>query len=146
MLIGLALAFLLIPTFGIMGVIVGTVVSRIPSLFLGLHWIWKHYNAKTDWASSIMVVAASGIAAVITHLFLAFFVTAVLFKLVAGGIVFVLAYIVVAPSIGAIVQDDITNLRVMLSGLGFISKLANIPLLIIEKVAKLVFALKNRNR
>lgn len=135
LLIGLPLAFLLIPNLGIIGVILGTLFAGIPSMFLGLHWIWKHYKVTADWGSSAKIFVASTIAAATTYLFLNFLHTVEWLKLITGGIVFLTVYIIVAPSIGAIVQDDITNLRAMLSGLGFISKIANLPLSVAEKVA-----------
>jgi len=142
LLIGLPLSFLLIPNLGIIGVILGTLFAGIPSMFLGLHWIWKHYKVTADWGSSAKIFAASTIAAATTYLFLNFLHTVEWLKLITGGIVFLTAYIIVAPSIGAIVQDDITNLRAMLSGLGFISKIANLPLSVAEKVAGISSARK----
>jgi len=120
LLIGLPLAFLLIPNLGIIGVILGTLFAGVPSMFLGLHWIWKHYKVTADWGSCAKIFVASTIAAATTYLFLNFLNTVEWLKLITGGIVFLTTYIIVAPSIGAIFQDDITNLRAMLSGLGFI--------------------------
>ena len=142
LLIGLPLAFLLIPNLGIIGVILGTLFSGIPSMFLGLHWIWKHYKVTADWGSSAKIFVASTIAAATTYLSLNFLNTVEWLNLIAGGIVFLTAYILVAPSIGAIIQDDITNLRAMLSGLGFISTIANLPLGVAEKVAEISSARK----
>jgi hypothetical protein len=56
-----------------------------------------------------------------------------------GLLIFLGAYCISAPLIGAIVQDDITNLRGMLSGLGFISKIFDVALGILEKVAAFSF-------
>ena len=142
LLIGLPLALLLIPNLGIVGVIVGTVLAGLPSMFLGLHWIWKHYKVTADWRSSARIFVASTIAAATTYLCLNFLDTVEWLKLITGGIVFLTIYIIVAPSIGAIVQDDINNLRAMLSGLGFISTIANLPLSIAEKIAGISSARK----
>jgi hypothetical protein len=46
-------------------------------------------------------------------------------------------YLTMAPTIGAINQADISNLKTMFSGLGVISKLLNIPLATMEKLSKL---------
>ncbi len=140
--IGLPLAVLLIPNLGIAGVIVGPLLAGIPSMFLGLHWIWKRYKVTVDWGSSARIFVASTIAAATTYLSLNFLDTVEWLRLITGGIVFLTAYIVVAPSIGAIVQDDISNLRAMLSGLGFISTIANLPLGVAERVAGIVSARK----
>jgi len=137
LLIGLPLAFLLIPNLGIVGVILGTLLAGLPSMFLGLHWIWKRYNVTVDWGSSVRIFVASTIAAATTYLSLNFLNTVEWLRLITGGVVFLTIYIIVAPSIGAIVQDDISNLRAMFSGLGIISTIANLPLGVAEKVARI---------
>ena len=50
--IGFPLSLLLIPKFGIIGLITTTLVSGIPSLIIGLWWIKKHFTATIDWSSS----------------------------------------------------------------------------------------------
>jgi O-antigen/teichoic acid export membrane protein len=132
--IGLPLAFLLIPTLGITGVILGSIFTGLPSMFLGLHWLWKRYEAKADFKSSTKIFTASAIAAIATYLFLTFLNVADWIELAIGGTIFLVAYILTAPIIGAINQSDINNLRAMLSGLGIISKLINIPLALAERV------------
>jgi O-antigen/teichoic acid export membrane protein len=137
--IGLPLAFLLIPTLGITGVILGSIFAGLPSMFLGLHWLWKHYEAKADFKSSTKIFIASAIAAIATYSFLTFLSVADWIELAIGGTIFLAAYILTTPIIGAINQSDINNLRTMLSGLGIISKLINIPLALAERVANLHF-------
>jgi hypothetical protein len=56
--------------------------------------------------------------------------------IVTGGALFLATYLTVAPLIGAINQTDINNLRAMFSGLGIISKLLEIPLILMEKLLK----------
>ena len=131
---GVALAFLLIPAFGILGVIVGPLLAGIPSLLWGLHWIWKHYKVKVDFKSSTRIFVASAIAAITAYLSLNFLAAAEWIRLVGGGIIFVAVYLFAIPMTGAVSQIDINNLRAMFSGLGIISKLMNIPLVILEKI------------
>jgi O-antigen/teichoic acid export membrane protein len=131
--LGAPLAFTLIPALGIVGVILTPLIAGIPSLVWGLYWIWKHYTVKADYKSSARILAASAIAAIITYLFLSFINTIEWIQLAIGGTVFLTAYILVAPIIGAITPTDINNLRSMFSGLGIISKLVNIPLTVSEK-------------
>jgi O-antigen/teichoic acid export membrane protein len=132
-LFGLPLAFLLIPTLGIIGVILGN-LAGIPSVVWGLSWIWKQYKVKADFESSAKIFVASMVAAATTYLFLNFIDAAEWIRLTTGGIIFLAVYIVTAPLIGAITKSDIYNLRTIFSGLGFISKLINIPLGLIEKI------------
>jgi len=140
---GLPLAFILIPPLGIVGVILGLLFAGLPSTFWGLYWTWKHYGAKADLKSSAKIFAASAIAATSTYLCLIFFNTAEWIRLIVGATVFLSMYIFTAPLIGAVSKSDINNLRTMLSDLGVISKLVNIPLTLMEKVAN-VFSSKSK--
>jgi len=103
-------------------------------MFLGLHWIWKHYGTKADFKSSAKIFIASAIAAILAYFPLNFLNIADWITLITGGIIFLATYILAAPTIGAINQSDINNLRAMLSGLGIISKLMNIPLTLAERL------------
>lgn len=135
--IGLPLGFLLIPMFGITGMILGLIFSGLPSMIWGLFWAWKHHNAKADFKSSARILAASSIATIITYALLHFVVLAEWIRLATGLVIFLAVYIFTAPMIGAITRSDIDNLRAMLSGLGTISRLLNLPLIIVERVCNL---------
>jgi len=137
--LGIPLAFLLIPTLGIVGVILTSLSAGLPSMFCGLYWIWKRYEAKADFQSSTKIFIASAIAAMTTYLSLNFLNTADWMRLITGGVIFLAVYVLTAPAIGAINQNDINNLRTMLSGLGIISKLINIPLSVAEKVTRICY-------
>jgi O-antigen/teichoic acid export membrane protein len=136
-LIGVPLAFLLIPSMGITGVIIGPVIAGAPSLFLSLYFVWKHYEIKLDFKASTKIFLASSLATAIVYLFLNFFTVAYWLKLAAGLILFITVYLHSAPLIGAINQVDVSNLRALLSGLGIISKLLETPLTLMEKILKL---------
>ena len=134
--IGLPLGAVLIPMFGITGLIIASVIAGLPSMFWGLYWIWKHYKAKADFESSAKILAASAIAAVLAYLPMVFLNTANWIKLIIGLIIFLAAYIFGAPMIGAVSLTDINNLRTMFSSMSIISKIINIPLKAAEKAAQ----------
>ena len=131
--IGVPIAFLLIPQFGIFGVILASLTAGLPGWFVGLYWLWKHYGTKVDFQSSGKILLASSIAAIITYLFQSFFVAAAWMVLITGVMLFLAIYLIVLPLIGAINQTDVNNLRAMFSGLGIVSKLIEIPLTLVEK-------------
>ena len=137
--IGIPLAFTLIPTLQVVGVIICILVSGLPGMFIGLRWIWKHYGTKADFSSSTKIFAASSLSALATYTLVNIFTAAAWAKLALGLILFIAVYLVVVPLIGAINQGDINNLRSMFSGLGVLSKLLNIPLSIMEKPLKIRF-------
>ena len=137
MLIGLPLAFLLIPPFGILGMIIGILVSGIPSMTWGLYWVWKHHQAKAELRPSAKIFTASALAAIASFLTTTLLHTAAWIQLVLGLAVFLLIYVLGAPMIGAIYQSDIDALRHMFSSLGIVSKIINIPLKAAEKAAQI---------
>jgi O-antigen/teichoic acid export membrane protein len=134
--IGLPLGVFLIPTFGIIGLIIASIVAGLPGTFWVLYWIWKHYRARANFQSGAKIFAASVIAAVLAYLPAAFLNTANWIKLIIGLIIFLTVYILGAPIIGAVSLPDINNLRAMFSGMGTISKIINVPLRAAEKAAQ----------
>ena len=134
--IGAPTAFLVIPPLGILGVVITTTVTGIPSLIIGLYWTWKHYEAKADLYNSAKIFLAAAITGVITYMFLTLANTASWILLIAGATVFLVVYILSISLVGAVNQMDIDNLRVMFSELGLISKLLRILLTLIEKTIK----------
>jgi PST family polysaccharide transporter len=136
LIISIPVAFLLVPSLGIIGFIVGLQVSAFPSAFIALYIIWKRYGAKVDISGSVKILLASGLATVIVYLFLIFFTAPYWVLLVAGFIIFLAVYLISVPLVGAVNQSDINNLRTMFSGIGIISRLLEIPLKIIEKLLK----------
>jgi len=137
LLIGVPLGFVLIPMFGVTGVILGSLFSGLPSMFWALYWIWKHYQTKADLISSAKILSASGLAAFIAYASVNIVSLAEWIRLTIGVTVFLAGYISIAPLIGAITKNDIASLRAMFSNLGIVSRVLNIPLIVVEKIAVL---------
>ena len=135
--IAIPVAFLFVPALGIIGMIIGLAAAALPSTFIGLYQIWKRYGAKADFGASARILLASSLATGAVYLFLYSFSAASLVLLVLGSIIFVAVYLISVPLVGAINQSDVFNLRTMLSGLGIISRLLEIPLKIIERLLKM---------
>jgi O-antigen/teichoic acid export membrane protein len=148
--IGIILAFFLIPNFGIFGAVIGSIVGAllagVPSLVWGLHWIWKHYEAKAELGSSLKILAASVLAAIVSFLTTIVLQTHAWIQLVIGTAIFLITYILAAPLIGAVTQSDIDTLRIMFSGLGAVSKIVNVPLRVAERAAKFKSANKKAGK
>jgi lipopolysaccharide exporter len=126
--VGVPFALLLIPSFGIPGLIAVSILAGVPSAVIGLHWIWKHYKTKVDYGNSLKILLASGFAALMTYTFLILFNGAPWMMLAVGGMIFLAVYLIAIPFVGAIAESDIHTLRALLSGLGPVSKLLEIPL------------------
>jgi hypothetical protein len=106
-------------------------------MFWALYWIWKHYQTKADLISSAKILSASGLAAFIAYASVNIVSLAEWIRLTIGVTVFLAGYISIAPLIGAITKNDIASLRAMFSNLGIVSRVLNIPLIVVEKIAVL---------
>jgi O-antigen/teichoic acid export membrane protein len=132
--IGLPLSTILVPRFGITGLISTTLVAGIPSLFIGIWWIRKHFAVTVDWTSSTKIFLASAIAAAVTYVTASQLDLHYWTKLAIGGMIFLVTYLTSAPLIQAVNQTDINNLREMVSGLGPLSSIFNLLLNFMEKL------------
>jgi stage V sporulation protein B len=134
--VSIPLAFLLIPPLGIIGLIIGSQVSSLPVMFIGIYLSWKRYSVKVSFLSSAKILIASTLAGITVYAFLALFTFAYWILFVVGSFLFVGVYLISAPLLGAVSKTDIKNLRTMFSSLGIISKLLEIPLTIMEKILR----------
>jgi O-antigen/teichoic acid export membrane protein len=131
---GVVLAFLLVPTLGVIGLIITTVFDGVPGLIISLYWVKTHYDATVDWVSSAKILASSGLAGGIT-----FFVLSPLslnhwFKLILGLVVFAAVFILILIAIRALKKPDLENLRLMASELGPLTGVTNRILNILERL------------
>lgn len=135
--IGVPLALLLIPQFGIPAVVFVDIVDTFPGLLILLYKARKSYNVTIDFMASAKIFFASLFAGAVTYAFLSFFIAPAPVMLTAGTLIFLLTYLICAPLFRAIDKTDLSNLRSMFSGLGLVSKALEIPLTIMEKSMKI---------
>ena len=135
--IGIPLSLILIPSMGIIGLVLTIIIAGKPSLAIGIYWARRKYNVKIDINSSMRIFIASTIAAMASFLAINFTAYANWIELTIGTLTFAATYLLATPTIGAINKSDINNLKTMFSGLGALSKLINIPLNFMEKLPNL---------
>jgi O-antigen/teichoic acid export membrane protein len=137
LIMSILLSFLLVPSLGIIGIIIGTPTAGLPSTAIALYLIWKRYGTKADFGESAKILLASVLSTITVYLFLTFFTAPFWVLLVAGGILFLSVYLISVPLVGAINEADVNSLRGMFSGSSLISRLLEIPLKIFEKLLKM---------
>nr|MDO8046141.1 oligosaccharide flippase family protein [Candidatus Baldrarchaeota archaeon] len=135
--IGIPLSLILIPSMGIIGLILTIIIAGKPSLAMGIYWVRRKYNVRLDIESSMRILTASAIAATASFLAINFTAYANWIELTIGTLTFAATYLLATPTTGAINKSDINNLKTMFSGLGALSKLINIPLNFMEKLPNL---------
>ena len=144
--IGVPLALILIPWAGINGMIIGLLISGIPGLLIYLYIAWKKYQVKVDYRSSAKIFLSSLLSALVVYVCLTVFSFSNWIALAAGLPLFLVIYLASVLLSSVIKQNDINNLRAMFLGMGFVSKILEIPLKIMEsfirKLPKLTFKRK----
>jgi stage V sporulation protein B len=131
---GIVLAFLLVPTFGVVGLIITTIFDGVPGLWISLKWIRKHYDANVDWISSAKITASSVAAGGTAYFAISFLSLGNGLKLLIGLAVFFAVFLLVAIAIRVLRKWDIYNLRAMTSELGPLTKIINKILNLLEKM------------
>jgi O-antigen/teichoic acid export membrane protein len=134
---GVPLAFLLVPSLGMNGLIIGIPVAGVPAVLIALYLAWKRYGAVIDFRVSLRILLASVIAGVATYLLLSVLSMAEWVRLVAGFVLFLAVFLTIAPLVGAVGSSDVSILRTISCKLGIVSRLLEIPLAIMEKTLKI---------
>jgi O-antigen/teichoic acid export membrane protein len=122
--------------YAVIGGILAIMVSTIPGMVWGLIWLWKNYHVRADFKNSGKIFAASAISSVAAGVSLFVINAPWVVLLVISALIFVVAYLISAPLIGAVNRVDLDNLKLMCSGLGIVSKILDIPLVFMRKICK----------
>ena len=132
--IGIPVGYVGIIYFGVLGLIITSLITGLPSLIWGLLFVRKTYGVSVDWLSSAKILVASSIAASVTFGAISIFSFSSLVELVLGTAIFMM---VLVPSIllfKSVSRSDIANLRGMVRGLGAVGRLFSRVLGVLEKI------------
>jgi len=132
--IGFPMSLILIPRFGIIGLIATSLIAGVPSLILGLRWVRINFDATVDWVSSAKILLSSVIAAAITYIILSQLSYSDWIELIVGTVIFLFAFIAAAAVTGTMNKSDSDNLREISKDLGPLHHLINLLLNIIQKL------------
>jgi len=134
---GITLAVLLVPTFGVVGLIITTIFDGVPGLFISLYWVKKHYDAAIDWASSAKILISSVASGAIAYYALSFVRLSSWPKLILGLAVFAAAFLLTLIATRTLRKPDIDNLRSMTNELGPLTNIIDKILKILERLMNL---------
>ena len=132
--IGFPLSFVLVSQFGIIGLIVTTIIVGLPSLFLSLGFIKKNFGVSIDWVSSLKIVFSSVAAGVLTYVAISLSPFSSPIQLVMGVIIFVIAFLLLAVITRTVNKTDLGNIREIVNALGPLRKPLTIVLNLIERL------------
>ena len=136
--IGFPLSFILISQFGIIGLIVTTIIVGLPSYILSLRFIKRKFGVSIDWASSTKIVFSSTAAGALTYATILLLPFNSPIKLVIGLIIFVIAFVIIAVITRTLTKSDLGNIREIGNSLGPLRKPLIFVLNLIEKFMNIV--------
>ena len=134
--VGLPMGLYMIPTYGIVGLLLTSILASKPSLIYALWWIRKNFGFSVNWASSAKIYISSGLSFIIVYILLLLFSFGDWIDLILGVGVFFVIYSILLPSIGALDRYDIMNLRSIMKALGPLAPLFNMFLGIIARFTR----------
>ena len=132
--VGFPLSFFMISQFGIIGLIITTIIVAMPGLFLSVGFIKKRYQVSLDWKSSAKILVSSSVTAILTYFVISWLPFSAPITLVVGVLVFMVVFLVTAIATKTISREDIEIIRKIVSGLGPLRKPLTLIFNIIEKL------------
>jgi O-antigen/teichoic acid export membrane protein len=132
--IGFPMGYILVNSFGALGLITTTLTAGLPSIFLSLRLAKKKYDVSVDWGASARILLSAGVAATLTFALVSYLNWASWTRLVIGVLFFVFVFVFSALLTRAVSRSDVNNLRQMAGGFGFISALLTRVLNLVEKL------------
>jgi O-antigen/teichoic acid export membrane protein len=135
--IGVPVGLVLIPQFGVIGLIITSLIVGLPSLFISLGYVKKHFGVSVDWASSAKILFSSGIAAVAIYILISTLRFSDLVNLIIGVFSFLIVFVLVALATRTINRTDLQNMRQIVHALGPLRRPLGFLLNLIEKLMNL---------
>jgi O-antigen/teichoic acid export membrane protein len=132
--VGFPVGYVGIIYFGVLGLIVTSLIAGLPSLIWGLLFVRKTYGVSVDWLSSAKILVASSIAASVTFGAISIVNYSSLVELILGTAIFMIVLVPSALLVRSINRSDIANLRGMVGGLGAMGRLFSRVLGVLEKI------------
>jgi O-antigen/teichoic acid export membrane protein len=132
--IGIPIGTVLVLSYGVVGLIITSLIEAIPSHIISLYWIRKKYGVTVDWGASARIVLASAIAAALTFGVISAVSFSSIVELLLGAVVFVPVVGLGLLFSGVISRNDIANLELVVGTLGVLGRLARKFLTFIEKI------------
>jgi O-antigen/teichoic acid export membrane protein len=121
--IGFPVGYVGIIYFGVLGLIITSLIAGLPSLIWGLAFVRKTYGVSVDWLSSAKILVASAIAALVTFGAISMLNFSSSVELILGTAIFLVVLVPSALLVRSVSLRDIESLRGMVDGLGILGRL-----------------------
>jgi O-antigen/teichoic acid export membrane protein len=132
--IGFPLSLILVSQFGIIGLIAATTIAGLPSIFLTLRFIKKHFDVSLDWISSAKILFSSATSGILTYFTIFLLPFGDPIKLVVGVVIFAVTFLLILVVTKTLNKGDIVNTREIANVMGPLRKPLTIVINVIEKL------------
>jgi O-antigen/teichoic acid export membrane protein len=132
--VGIPIGTMLVLNFGVLGLIITSLIEGLPSLVVSLYWIRKRYDVTVNWSASARIILSSAVAAALTYAVISAVYFSSIVELILGAAVFLLTVAVGLLLTRSISRSDIENLRLLVSGIGAIGRFVGKALTFVEKL------------
>lgn len=136
--ISISMASILIPLYGVIGLIISLLITPLISTSYALHIVHQKFKLSIEPKDSLKILAASLLSAILVYILAKLInLTSPIWSLGVGGLIYILSFLVLTPILGVISEDDIENLKHATSELPIIRTLAIYILSIEKKILEL---------
>ena len=132
--IGLPLSLVLIPRYGVMGLLATLILAPRPGLLYGLWWVKRNLGFTIDWRASAKIYLSSFSAYAISYFVLAYVNLGEWVELLVGASLFVTVYLVMIILLRTLKIGDVKNLRSVLGSMGPLTRFFNLFLNLFERL------------
>jgi O-antigen/teichoic acid export membrane protein len=134
MVTGIILAVILVPTYGMNGLIVTTVLDARGGWIYQTIWLKRELKITVDWSSTIKIYFNGFGAFAITYLIIYLFQLSGWTALISGGLIFTLSYLIGLPLSGSLKEKDIKQLEFIANDLGPLGPFARLILSLMRHI------------
>jgi stage V sporulation protein B len=134
--VGIPCGLYLIPKYGVLGLIVTTIISSKTGLLHNLWWVRKDLGIMFDWRASLKIFLSASVSFSAVYLLLLIVHLEGWLSLIVGGALFVLFYLFLILFTQTVDLVDIRNLKRILGSMGPLTPFFNVFLRFFERVLK----------
>jgi O-antigen/teichoic acid export membrane protein len=121
--IGIPLGYILIMQYGVLGLIITSLITGIINTAMPLYWVRKNYALTVNWSSSAKIMFSSSVTAILTYLVVLELGFSSLIRLVIGMVFFAVVFVAATLLTKTMTKPDIENLCSMAGGLRVVGKM-----------------------
>ncbi len=124
LLAGGSLALILVPTLGVIGMLLAMTIGDIPAVGYGLFWVMRNLGLSPNWRSSVKILGSVILSIVLTYLF-TLTQSNIWIELLGGGVIYVTSYTLSIRSLKALDRVDYEMFKAIVGDRGPLNQLIN---------------------